>query len=215
MTKMSNTNNEQEVFARRCICCRNKSQKLGLLRFAILDNVLCFDLRKKLPSRGYYVCAKPTCLKKAFDSTLQRSSKKDTQSIASDMESFIKETLLPGLAKRMDECLLAGLQNSSLLIGADNVEQAAKNDILAGYIVASDASKATKEKYRQNADRKNIPYYIGLSREHYGQLFGKSDKVILGWLRGRLEQEFFELAIISTNFNQGETPKFSSKKEVP
>lgn len=211
MTTGNNTSSEQQTFTRRCICCRSKSQKLGLLRFAVLGGELCFDLRKKLPSRGYYVCAKPSCLKKAFDGVLKRSSKKDTQSIAPNMEQFVKDILLPGLAKRLDECLLAGRQNTSLIMGADSVEQAAKSDMLLGYIVASDASAATAEKYRQNAERKGLYYYIGTDRSHYGQLLGKSDKVVLGWLRGRLGEEFYELITMLTSFEQdpkqGETTK--------
>ena len=191
---------------RRCICCRSNDSKSALLRFGILQNVLCFDLRKKLPGRGYYVCAKKQCLEKAFAGGFKRTTKHDPKEIAPSLPEFVQTVLLPGLHKRYRECLLAGLQSGMLLCGADGVEEAAKNDSLAAYILATDASESTRKKYETNAGRKQIPCLGLYEAAAYGQMFGKSDKVILGWKACKLYKEFSEIEAaiqrLSEEFNE-------------
>ena len=175
---------------RRCICCRGNGKKVTLLRFALFHDTLSFDLRQKLPGRGYYVCAQRHCLEKAFAGGLKKQTKHDATEIAKDLDTFIRELVVPGLKKRYCECLLAGFQSRQLLLGADSVEQAAQNDELACYVIATDASASTMQKYRMNAERKGLACTGLLDRCTYGRLFGKSDKVVLGWLSGKLCEEF-------------------------
>lgn len=49
---------------RTCIGCRCKKPKAELLRFAFdaVEQRLAFDLRKKLPGRGAYLCRDENCL---------------------------------------------------------------------------------------------------------------------------------------------------------
>lgn len=180
---------------RRCFCCRSNGHKSALLRFGLIQNVLCFDLRKKLPGRGYYVCATKQCLEKAFSGGFKRIVKRDSTDLAASLPEFVHQILLPGLYKRYRECLLAGFQSSKLLCGADAVEEAAKTEVLACYILATDASESTQKKYRTNADRKDLPCLGLLTSSEYGTLFGKSDKTVLGWKSGPLLDEFMELEI--------------------
>lgn len=185
---------------RRCISCRGNGKKHALLRFAIMQNMIVFDLRKKLPGRGYYVCAQMHCIEKAFKQSFKRVTKCEPAVLAEDAQTFVREIVLPGLKKRYTECLLAGFQSHQLLLGADSVEEAAKSDALACYILATDASPSTAQKYRINAERKELPC-IGLeTRAFYGQLFGKSDKVVLGWLSGALCDEFMSLEMSIRQF---------------
>lgn len=178
---------------RRCISCRGNGAKYGLLRFAVVGGMLCFDLRKKLPGRGYYVCAQKGCIESAFQKGFKRVTKVSPASIAENADVFIREILIPGLRKRYTECLLAGFQSHQLLLGSDSVEQAAQMDTLAAYVIATDASESTSTKYRTNASRKNLPCLGLYDRSFYGRLFGKSDKVVLGWLHGHLYEEFSSL----------------------
>ena len=178
---------------RRCICCRGNGKRVDLLRFAVADGALRFDLRKKLPGRGYYVCAQRHCLEKAFATGFRRVAKRDPSSLSESAASFIETVALPGLRKRHAELLQAGLGCRQLLVGADSVEEAAKLDVLGCYILATDASAATKKKYRMNAQRKGLPCVGLFDRAYYGQLLGKSDKVVLGWLKGSLCDTFLPL----------------------
>ena len=88
----------------------------------------------------------------------------------------------------------AGKQSRQLLLGAEGVELAAKNDTLGCYVLATDASAATAQKYRANATRKGLPCIELFDRTYYGRLFGKSDKVVLGWIPGTLCEEFYAIA---------------------
>ncbi len=44
--------------------CRNKADKIKLLRFGIIDNDLIIDLKQQLPSYGYYICNENKCFEK-------------------------------------------------------------------------------------------------------------------------------------------------------
>lgn len=193
MSDLNHQENTPRSPQRRCISCRGNGAKYGLLRFALVEGTLCFDLRKKLPGRGYYVCAQKSCIESAFQKGFKRVTRSASSGLAENAESFITDILLPGLRKRYAECLLAGFQSHTLLLGADSVEEAARSDSLAAYVIATDASESTSNKYRSNAARKNLPC-LGLhDRSFYGRLFGKSDKVVLGWLPGHLYEEFSSL----------------------
>lgn len=184
---------DEKTPQRRCLCCRGNGKKVDLLRFVVVDGVICFDLRKKLPGRGYYVCAQRHCIEKAFANGFKRVLKRDPSSLGSDAEAFIASVVLPGLRKRYTELLQSGYASHQLLIGSDSVEEAAKSDALGCYILATDASESTKKKYRLNAQRKGLPCVGLFDRAFYGQLFGKSDKVVLGWLRGSLCESFMPI----------------------
>ncbi len=188
-----NSISEKNTPQRRCICCRSNGKKHALLRFVIFQNTLCFDLRAKLPGRGVYVCAQKHCLEKAFAAGFKRQTKHEPTELAPNAESFIREMLIPGLKKRYEECLLAGFQSHQLLLGADSVEKAAQEDRLACYVLATDASDSSKQKYLSNAQRKGLDCVGLCDRAFYGRLFGKSDKVVLGWMPGLLYEEFITL----------------------
>ena len=193
MSDLNQQENTPHSPQRRCISCRGNGAKYDLLRFALVEGTLCFDLRKKLPGRGYYVCAKKSCIEAAFQKGFKRVTKSASSGLAENAESFIRDILIPGLRKRYSECLLAGYQSHALLLGADSVEDAARSDSLAAYVIATDASESTSTKYRSNAARKNLPCLGLYDRSFYGRLFGKSDKVVLGWLPGHLYEEFSSL----------------------
>lgn len=171
---------------RRCFSCRGNGKKHELLRFVVFEGQLCFDLRKKLPGRGYYVCAQAHCLEKAFEMGFKRVTKHAASELAPSCDAFIREVLLPGLRRRYREYLLAARQSNAILFGAESVEKSAKNNQLGCILLATDASSSTDRKYRTNADRKSIPCVGLLDRESVSHLFGKSNKVIMGIIPGEI-----------------------------
>lgn len=196
---------EQQVKkpSRRCICCRGNGAKGGLLRFGIMGGNLCFDLRQKMPGRGYYVCTNEACLKKAWDSAFRRVAKASPEGVAPTWEAFVRETLLPGYERRYRECLLSGRQSRQLLLGSDAVEEAAREDRLMCYILATDASESTRRKYELNAERKGLSCYGLLDRSAFGQLLGTSDKVVLGWVvNSESGREFQRIETVLRRFSE-------------
>ncbi|MDY6915167.1 MAG: YlxR family protein [Candidatus Cloacimonadota bacterium] len=49
---------------RTCVICRQKKPKNELIRFQKLFSGIVFDLKNKLPGRGYYVCNSNKCILK-------------------------------------------------------------------------------------------------------------------------------------------------------
>ena len=49
---------------RSCVICKNKTRQDKLMRFAIIDREIVFDMGKILACRGYYVCNNNECLLK-------------------------------------------------------------------------------------------------------------------------------------------------------
>lgn len=182
----------QSLPQRRCISCRANGKKVSLLRFVAWGEALCFDCRKKAPGRGVYVCAQMHCLQKAWSGGFKRASK-GVLKPEGELESYVRDTLLVGLWQRYRECLLVGRQNATLLVSTAAVESAARDNVLACYILASDASEATRHKYASNADRKGLACMGLLNKADLGQLLGKGEKSVLGWLEGGAYEEFVEL----------------------
>lgn len=192
---------QKKAPSRRCICCRGNGAKFGLLRFGVINGTLIFDVRQKMPGRGYYVCATQNCLKKAWDAGFKKVLKTNPVGLAPSWEEFVKTLLIPGYEKRYRECLLAGRQSGLLLLGSDAVEQAAREDRLACYVIATDASDSTRKKYELNAQRKELPVFGLLDRAEYGKLLGASDKVVLGWCAdSQLAREFMNIENVLTKF---------------
>ncbi len=196
---------EGKTPSRRCICCRGNGAKFGLLRFGVMNGMLVFDLRHKMPGRGYYLCATPTCLEKAWKTGFKKILKADVSSLAPTWQEFVQTLLVPAYQKRYREYLLAGRQSGQLILGSDAVEQAAQEDRLACYLLATDASDATRKKYVMNAERKQLPVYGRLSRDEYGKLLGSGEKVVLGWLSGsELALEFEHVENVLNRFETSE-----------
>jgi predicted RNA-binding protein YlxR (DUF448 family) len=49
---------------RSCVICREKTSKVKLLRFLMLDGEIIFDPGQKIAARGYYVCDNNACIEK-------------------------------------------------------------------------------------------------------------------------------------------------------
>lgn len=190
---MNNEDSSNKQPQRRCISCRSNGHRTALLRFVVSEGELCFDLRKKAPGRGYYVCAQRCCIEKAMKGAFRRLSETPDLKMPASADQMIDDILLPALRKRYEECLLVGRQNQTLLMGADAVENASKHEVLSAYVLALDASDSTRQKYSLNAQRKGLPCLGLLDRTRLAQLLGKNELAVLGWLAGSAYDEFFEV----------------------
>lgn len=60
---------------RTCVICREKKSQKALLRFAVLEGKLVYDLQRALPVKGRYVCNDGICSEK-IEIWLKRARKK-------------------------------------------------------------------------------------------------------------------------------------------
>ena len=64
--------------------------------------------------------------------------------------------------------------------GADSVELEAQKNKVYLIILAQDSSSRTKEKFKKNSEKYNIPIIITQTIEELSKAIGKSNKAILG-----------------------------------
>lgn len=189
MTESMQDQNPHSHPVRRCISCRMRGAKSAFLRFGVMQGAVHFDLRKKMPTRGYYTCAKESCLERASKGGFKRMAKADV-ALPVPLSQYLSEIIIPGLHKRYEECLLIGRQNGQLLVNTFAVEHAASQGQLMAYLLATDASESTRTKYTINAQRKDLPCLGLLDKATLGKLTGKGEKAVLGWLAGQVFEEF-------------------------
>ncbi len=182
---------------RRCLACRSRADKRDLLRFAVLDGVLLFDLRSRVQSRGYYVCANRSCLSKVWKGKLAHavSAEVDCGILLQDIDHYIDVELCEALWRRYREIFLSGAKSSALLTRVEQVEGAAIRNELKAYVLATDAGRATRQKYVQNARRKGVNCYGLLSKDVIGRLLGCGPRSVLGWRDGALFCQFESLEL--------------------
>jgi hypothetical protein len=77
---------------RTCLGCRRVREKNELIRFAVVENKLTPDIKRRLGGRGVYLCPEKSCIEEAY----KRSG--------SFKRAFALEVSLPDLKE-----LLAGL----------------------------------------------------------------------------------------------------------
>ncbi len=110
-----------------------------------------------------------------------------------EVSHYIVDSLLPALRKRYSEVLLVGYQTGELIYRSELVEQAAREDRLMCYVLATDAGAATRAKYERNAQRKRLICCGLLSKNVIGSVLGCSPRSVLGWLGGRGYRRFLHL----------------------
>jgi len=60
---------------RSCVICKTKDDQENSIRFAFIKNEIVFDMKRRIASRGYYVCDNNECLQK-LDKWLNKRKKK-------------------------------------------------------------------------------------------------------------------------------------------
>lgn len=176
---------------RRCVVCRNTDRKHALLRFVVgPGGELLFDVRHKLAGRGLNVSPSRDCLEKAARGAFKRGTKGAAVKLPSDPAAWIESEVVAPLVRHYGELLSLGRRSGQLLVGASVVERAARADGLAAYVLATDASPGTHQKYGRNAERKSVAVLGLLGRATLGRLVGREQAVVAGWVTGELFERF-------------------------
>lgn len=140
---------------RTCVACGKKSEKDDFLRFVYSpDGRIICDIRKKLQSRGVYVCPARECVQKAIKKRVfSRFFKKEgCESSLSDFAENIRESY---------ESYLFGLMNMAfksgkLRNGSSAVFDAADKGIIYLFMVANDAGRSVREKAERLCEERGI-----------------------------------------------------------
>lgn len=180
---------ERSEPVRRCLVCRREASKAELLRFVVVDTKVFFDVRQRMPGRGMQVCASLSCLERAAKGAFKRGAKSNDIELPEGSQ-WIAETIVPALSRLYEEVVSSGRISGQLIVSTEAVTKAAKENMLAAYLLATDASQGTLEKIEANARRKGLRVDGLLDRHALSRLVGRENTVLTGWKAGKLHDRF-------------------------
>ena len=64
---------------RTCVVCRNKGTITEKLKFSVFSDEIIFDLYRKLPEKGMYICRNESCLSVLESKWLKKFLKKQNR----------------------------------------------------------------------------------------------------------------------------------------
>lgn len=133
------------------------------------DGRIVFDVDRRLPGRGAYVCPDPSCLGKLSSSSLARH-------LRAPVILEGKEELLSGLAAAMRNkvrnLLTIGLKAGQVRLGTLAVEEALKARRVALIILASDVAGRTEHRLLKKASE--VPVRRVATKKRLGEWMGRS-----------------------------------------
>jgi len=132
-----------------CIVCRAAGSPETLLRFARSpDGAVGFDVRARLPGRGAWVCATPSCLQKASDPKHGGFARAFDAAVVFDGATLRREV---EEALHADVCDRLGLlrRQGSLILGRDDAIRHLPD--LAGIGLAIDLSENSRHELQERA----------------------------------------------------------------
>ncbi len=108
---------QKDMNDRTCLSCRQKHGTENMIRFvAAPDGSVVADLKRTLPGRGVWVCAKRESVDKAADKNLfARGLKMNvsvSRSLGSDVDALIEKAALAGLgfARKAGQCVTGAVK---------------------------------------------------------------------------------------------------------
>jgi len=165
---------------RTCIGCRASTDADDLVRFvASPDGDLAVDLRGRLPGRGAWTHARPSCL--------ERAVKAAPRALAGRGRPLdIDATVLPGRVRdALERAVAEGLSISAaaggLARGRSAVKQAVSEGRALAVLLASDAAERTRRQAEAMAE--DLPVHtLSLSSDDLGQQVGRGALAVVGVL---------------------------------
>lgn len=173
---------------RTCLVCRNKASKPELCRFVrALDGEICFDEKGEVESRGAWLCAKRSCLSKAFQKRMlfrgERTLPIDSETMISAVSMRIKKRVLSrfGLLKRLGH----------IEVGREPVMRIMSASHVACVVMAKDLSvRSVDEFQRKFTDQKfSKTFASSLGMEEIGACLGRRKTGVVALLESRITDE--------------------------
>lgn len=140
---------------RTCVACGRKDDKDNFLRYALSpDDKLICDVRKKIQSRGVYVCADKSCITKALKKRcFSRFLRK--QSIEPSFELLAGDTA-NGYEAYVYSIMNMALKSGKLVCGHTSVFHMSEKGTAKLLLLASDAGGSIESKVKHLSEKKGI-----------------------------------------------------------
>jgi predicted RNA-binding protein YlxR (DUF448 family) len=162
---------------RSCIACRKKGAKGELVRLAATPSGVVPDYGEKLPGRGAYVCAEPSCIRDALNArALSRALKEKAE--PPSYEAFIV-LLRQGIERKAASLLGMARRSRRAAWGFDASMEALRKRpggllLVAGDISDNTLSKLEKEKTGASANAARFS-----TRDALGSLLGTAPVAVV------------------------------------
>jgi uncharacterized protein len=162
---------------RSCISCRRKGAKGELVKLASTPQGVVADYAEKLPGRGAYVCAVPSCIRDALDERkLSRAYRKKTEPPAYEK---VVEGIRAALERRALSLLGMARRAGRISWGFDAAMEAARRSPGGLLILSCDASKGTLEKFGREEPGEYGRAVVFSTREALGRLLGTAPVAVV------------------------------------
>jgi uncharacterized protein len=161
---------------RTCVGCGHEDEPESFLRFTIgPDAEIVADLQSRLGGRGAWAHPRIDCLTKAC----QRGFSKSFKAATATTLMQLGEQLLASSQRRLDGLLLAGAKRRCVIAGREAVKEVAAQAALV--LLAEDAKSVAKDSTVMAIGQQGKVVIWG-TKDHYGQLFGKTEVGVLALL---------------------------------
>ena len=179
---------------RKCVASGEVTDISEMVRFVLSpDSIVTPDILGKLPGRGVWVSADGWSLDKALKNKAFARGFKGKAIVPDDLAKQV-ETLL---ARRALGLLTMALRGGQIQMGFDQVRSAARADVLAWRIEASDGSEDGRGKIRvlskamsHELELPMAPVAGCFTSEELGQAFGRETMVHASLKPGKLAKTF-------------------------
>lgn len=156
---------------RSCIVCSSKANKLELIRLAIVENNLFFDISQKIQTRGYYVCCSLDCINKI--TTKKRKFKEGFEFNKSENLNRLKNSFIKYILKMINIFYL----KKDIVVGVKDI--IINNDEIEYVITSSDISLSSFKKI-ENLNINNFLKNIDVTKLELGKSVNRAYVVALG-----------------------------------
>ncbi len=162
---------------RSCIACRRKGAKGELIKLARTPSGVVVDYGEKLPGRGAYVCAEPSCIRGALEEkALSRAFKEKTAPPA--IEAIIAEIVL-GAGRRLSSLLGMARKSGRAAWGFDAALGAYRKGPGGLMVVARDISENTLGKLTKEVPTAAARAVRFSTRDELGRLIGTAPVAVV------------------------------------
>lgn len=184
---------------RSCISCRRKGEKGELVKLAMTPAGIVADYGEKLPGRGAYVCAEPSCIRKALDArVLSRAFRSSCEPPSCD--EFVG-ALKQAMERRAASLLGMARKSGRAAWGFDACIEALSKEPGGLLVVAGDISENTLGKLAEQAPAAAGRAVRFLTREALGGIMSTAPVAVVcvkdRGIAAALESEIGRLKVIN------------------
>jgi len=164
----------RRVPERMCVCCRRREAKERLLRWVPdPDGKLVLDYHRRLPGRGAYTCADPSCLREAHRRRAFAWALKRPVEVPDAAQ--LERAVLRAAEGRMGSLVRAAVRSGKAVVGGARIADALKRGEGELLLTAGDLARNGTRKYEALVSHGRAENRSAFSKRELGRLLGRAE----------------------------------------